>query len=186
MENNQLSGRIRNAATELDTALVERDRGKVLSFFVDDCEIEPLGITLKSKESASRWLDWFYEYLEEIKFTPRTILVKDSTFFKEFVLEGTTSIGSRVTSKQAEGLTYEGGKLKSLRLYFDWLDFAETVSSGPIGKWLVKLLIKNSLKGLVRGGANGRYVPNQIPDVLPVQSYQYIIEFWKAKTLSKH
>lgn len=148
MGNNQPHDRILKSAAALDNTLEARDRDKVLSFFADDCEIELLGITLKGKESAARWLDWLYGHLKEIKFTPRTILVKDNIFFEEFILEGTTYHGSRVTSQQAEVLAYEDGKLKSLRLYFDRLDFAETISRGLIGKWLVKLLMKTSLKGL--------------------------------------
>ena len=148
MENKEPSDRIRNTAAALDTALEERDRDRVLSFFADDCEIELLGVTLHGKENAARWLDWLYGHLREIKFTPITILVEDSTLFEEFVLEGTTSHGSRVKSKQAEVLTYEDGKLKGLRLYFDRLDFAETISRGFIGKWLVNNLTRISLKGL--------------------------------------
>ena len=149
MGNKELSDRILKSAAELDSALEERDRDRVLSFFAEDCEIELLGVTLKGKESASRWLDWLYDHLKEIKFAPRAILVEDNIFFEEFTLEGTTSSSNQITSKQAEVLAYEDGKLKSLRLYFDRLDFAETISKGPISRWLVKLLINTSLKGLI-------------------------------------
>jgi len=57
--------------------------------------------------------------------------------------------GTEIKSKQAEVLLYENYKIKSLRLYFDRLDFAEAVTRGPVSQALVRRLINKSLEGLV-------------------------------------
>ena len=44
---------------------------------------------------------------------------------------------------------YDGDyKVKSLRLYFDRLDFADAVTKGPISRFIVRMLINMSIKGL--------------------------------------
>lgn len=148
MTQSQSPDEIRRIAANLDKAAENRDVESILSSFSDDCEIELLGIKLAGKQAARRWLGWMYEHLSEIRFVPITIMVDGDTFFEEFVLKGKLHDGTEVESKQAEVLVYEKYKVKSLRLYFDRLDFADSVAKGPISKAIVRRLIRKSLKGL--------------------------------------
>jgi hypothetical protein len=76
-------------------------------------------------------------------------MVEGNTFFEEFILVGTLPNGKIVESKQSEVLVYEDYKIKSLRVYFDRLDFADVVADSFISRKIVKTLISRSLKGLV-------------------------------------
>lgn len=134
---------------DLDNAIESRDVDQIVSFFADDCEIELMGIKLSGKDGARRWLEWLFDTLVEIKFEPIIIMVERDTFFEEFILMGTLPNGKVVESKQSEVLVYEDYKIKSLRIYFDRLDFADVVAEGFISKKIVKMLISRSLKGLV-------------------------------------
>jgi hypothetical protein len=51
-------------------------------------------------------------------------------------------------SKQAVVLVFEDLKIKSLRMYFDRLDFSGLVEKDVVSKTIVKELVKNSLEGL--------------------------------------
>ena len=113
-----------------------------------DCEIELLGMKLTGKEGARKWLNWLYSHANEIELVPVTIMVDGDTFFEEFIAEAKLHNGVVIRSKQAEVLLYENYKVKNLRLYFDRLDFADSVTKGFIGKAIVRQLIKTSLKGL--------------------------------------
>ncbi|MDY6893107.1 MAG: nuclear transport factor 2 family protein [Chloroflexota bacterium] len=148
MEASLSSAQIRKVAMGLDNALEARDTELVLTYFSDDCEIELLGVKLVGKEGARRWLDWLYGHLNTVKLLPITIMVEGDTFFEEFVLKGRLQDGHEVESKQAEVLVYENYKVKSLRLYFDRLDFADAVAKGFISKAIVSQMIKASLKDL--------------------------------------
>ena len=148
MEAGQSPDRIRKVAMDLDNALEARDTEIVLSCFADDCEIELLGVKLVGKEGAGKWLDWLYGHLVTVRFLPITIMVDGDTLFEEFVLKGRLQDGHEVESKQAEVLVYEDYKVKSLRLYFDRLDFADAVAKGFISKAIVRQVIKASLKDL--------------------------------------
>ena len=61
-------------------------------------------------------------------------MVDGNTLFEEFILKGTLHNGIEVQSKQSEVLTFENGKIKSLRLYFDRMDFADSVTKGFLSK----------------------------------------------------
>jgi len=148
MEQKQLPEKIRQAATELDNAIENRDVDRIMAGFSDDCEIKLLGVKLTGKEGLAKWIDWMYARLEEIKFEPITIMVDGNAFFEEFILKGRLHDGTEVQSKQAEVLIYENYKVKSLRLYFDRLDFAHSVAKGVISKALVRRVVRESLKGL--------------------------------------
>ena len=116
---------IREAAKELDDALETKDIQQILPFFTDDCEIELLGVMVRGKEGVRRWLTW------------------------QFIVNAILHDGTKTKSKQAEVLIYdENYKVNSLRLYFDRLDFADSVVKDPISKFIVRRLIKMSLKGL--------------------------------------
>ena len=117
--------------------------------FADDCEIELMGITLKGKEGARKWSEWLFSSVPNIKFKPIIILIEGNVFFEEFLVTGTLPDGKVVESKQSEVLVYENSKIKSLRLYFDRLDFADLVALSFFSKKIVKMLKSRSLKGLV-------------------------------------
>ena len=141
--------KIREVAKELDDSLETKNIDQILPFFADDCEIELLGITVKGKEGVERWLKWQYEHIAEVKLVPVIIMIEGNVFFEEFVVTAKLHDGTKVESKQAEVLIYhENYKVKSLRLYFDRLDFANSVVKDPINKFIVRRLIKMSLKDL--------------------------------------
>ena len=148
MEHVQLPDKIREVAMDLDKAVERKNIPLILTSFAENCEIELLGIKLVGKEGVMKWINWVYEHLAELKFLPITIMVDGNTFFEEFVVKGKLHNGIEIQSKQAEVLVYENYKIKSLRLYFDRLDFADSVVTGFIGKTIVRQLIKKSLKGL--------------------------------------
>ncbi|MGY5863401.1 MAG: nuclear transport factor 2 family protein [Candidatus Thorarchaeota archaeon] len=145
----QEEDRIREVAMDFDNAIESKDIDHMVSFFADDCEIELMGIKLLGKDGARRWLEWLFDTLVEVKFKPVIIIVEEDTFFEEFILVGTLLNGKRIESKQAEVLVYENYKIKSLRVYFDRLDFADAVADGFVSRKIVKTLISRSLKGLV-------------------------------------
>lgn len=149
MECRQSPDEIRKVAMDFDNAIEGKNVEVALSSFADDCEIELLGVKLTGREGARKWIGWLYKNLAEVKFVPVTVMVDGSTFFEEFILEGTLHNGVEVRSKQAEVLIYEKLRIKSLRLYFDRLDFADLVAKGPISGAISRRLVRTSLKGLV-------------------------------------
>ena len=149
MGDNQLPDEIKKAAKVIDRALENKDIEVILSCFSDDCEIELCDIKLEGEEGVKRWVDWLYLYLVEVKFVPVTIMVDGDTFFEEFVLEAKLEDGTEVRVKQVEVLVYENYKIRSLRLYFDRLDFANLVVKGFIEEAIVRRFIAKSLEGLI-------------------------------------
>ena len=139
---------IRKVAEELDSAIEEKNREAILSSFSDDCEIELLGIRLMGKEGVVKWVTWMNSHLAEVKLTPVTIMVDGNTFFEEFVVRAKLHTGIQIDSKQAEVLVFENSKIKNLRLYFDRIDFADSLVKGFVNRSIVKRLIKKSLQGL--------------------------------------
>jgi hypothetical protein len=139
---------IRKVAMEFDSAIESKNVELALSGFADDCEIELLGARLIGKQGARKWLDWLYKNLAEVKFVPVTVMVDGSIYFEEFILGGKLHNGVEVRSKQAEVLIYENLKIKSLRLYFDRLDFADAAAKGPISRAISRRLVRTSLRGL--------------------------------------
>ncbi len=148
MDCRQSPDEIRKVAMEFDNAIETKNIELGLSSFADDCEIELLGVKLVGRQGARKWLDWLYKNLAEVKFVPVTVMVDGSIFLEEFILEGKLHNGVEVRSKQAEVLIYENLKIKSLRLYFDRLDFADLVAKGPISRAISRRLVRTSLKGL--------------------------------------
>ena len=149
MRNNQSPDEIRRVAADFDKAVENKDTEKILSSFADDCEIELLGQRLVGKAGAKKWIDWLYKHLNEVRFEPIIIMVEGNTFFEEFTVKARLYSGAGIKSQQAEVLLYENYKIKSLRLYFDRLDFAESVTGSPFGKIVVNQIVKKSLDGLV-------------------------------------
>jgi ketosteroid isomerase-like protein len=144
-----LSEDMRKVALAFDNALENRDRQAILEKFTEDCEIELLSIKLNGKEGAEKWLDWLYEHIVEITFTPVTIMVEGNKFFEEYVVEAKFHDGKTARSNQAVVLVFENLKIKSLRLYFDRLDFSNAVAKDVLSKTIFKELAKKSLEGLV-------------------------------------
>jgi hypothetical protein len=77
-------------------------------------------------------------------------MIEGNVFFEEFLVKARLPDGTELESKQAEVLVYnEDYKVKSLRLYFDRLDFADAVAKDPLSRMIIRKFIKMSLKGLV-------------------------------------
>ena len=136
-------------ASDLDNDLEKMDVEALIPYFVDDCEIELLGVSLKGISGLNKWLLWFFESFSSIKFEPIVIMVEGSVFFEEFYIHGVTKNDKKLTGKIAEVLVYENYKIKSLRMYFDRLNFADASITGFLGKKIVKLIKNKSLKGLI-------------------------------------
>lgn len=145
----QSKEQILQVAKDLDDVIETRDIERILPFFAKDCSIELFNLTLHGHEGARKWLEWMFQHLTEIAFEPIIIMVDDNVFFEEFIVQGKLPDGRTVQSQQAEVLVYENLLVKSLRLYFDRLDFAEAVSSSWINRKIIQKIIKESVKGLV-------------------------------------
>jgi len=146
--NNSDSSEVRRVALALDNALENRNLQAVMEKFSDDCEIELLGVKLFGAEGVRKWVNWMYEHVAELKFVPVTIMVEGNTFSEEFVVEAKFHDGEAARSKQTVVLEFDNLKIKSLRLYFDRLDFSGAVAKDVVSKTIVKELIKKSLEGL--------------------------------------
>ena len=147
METAQSAEEIRRVAKDLDDALESKNVQQILSFFSEDCEIELLGMKLTGKNGARRWIDWQFKHIAEVKLIPVKIMVEADMFFEEFVVRAKLRDGTEVESKQAEVLVYEDYKVKSLRLYFDRLGFADSVAKGFVSKAIVRALVRKSVAG---------------------------------------
>ena len=148
MNNSDSSEEARKVALALDNALENRDLQGVMDKFADDCEIELLGVKLFGKEGVRKWVNWMYEHVVELKFLPVTIMVEGTTFFEEFVVEAKFHDDEEARSKQTVVLEFENLKIKSLRMYFDRLDFSGAVAKDVVSRTIVRELIKKSLEGL--------------------------------------
>ena len=148
MKDPQSPEKIRSVALAFDNALERKDLVAILEGFTDDCEIELLSVNLYGKEGARKWFNWLFKHVAEIKLIPVTIMVEDNTFFEEFIVDAKFHDGGEARSKQAEVLVFENLKIKSLRMYFDRLDFSSSVAKDVISKTIVKQLVKKSLEGL--------------------------------------
>jgi ketosteroid isomerase-like protein len=105
-------------------------------------------VKLLGKEGVTKWFNWMYTHIAKIKFLPITIMVEGNTFFEEFTVEAKLHAGEAARSNQAVVLEFENLKVKSLRMYFDRLDFSSAVAKDVISKTIVKELVKKSLEGL--------------------------------------
>jgi hypothetical protein len=148
MDCTQSADEIRKVAMEFDNAIESKNVKLAPPSFADDCEIELLGVRLMGRDGARKWIDWLYGDLAEVEFVPVTVMVDGSIHFVEFILGGKLHSGVEMRSKQAEVLIYRNLKIKSLRLYFDGLDFAELLAKGPISRAISRRLVRTSLRGL--------------------------------------
>ena len=149
MTNLQSKERILKLASDLDQDLEKMDIEALIPYFDENCEIELLGLSLKGISGLRKWLKWFFDIFSSIKFEPIVIMVDGSVFFEEFYVHGVTKNNKKLTGRIAEVLVYENYKIKSLRLYFDRLNFADASITGFLEKKIVKLIKSKSLKGLI-------------------------------------
>ena len=148
MGNVHSSKEIRRVAMALDNALERKNLQAVMEKFTDDCEIKILSVKLVGKEGVKKWFNWMYTHVAELQFLPVTIMVEGNTFFEEYVVKAKFQDGKEAYSKQAVVLLFENLKVKSLRMYFDRLDFSSSVAKDVISKTIVRELVKKSLEGL--------------------------------------
>ena len=139
---------IRRVAMALDNAIENKDPDAVIACFADDCDIELLRHSLVGKAGVKKWFSWLFKNIWQIKFQPVKIMAEGNTLFEEFIIRARLRSGPEVKSKQAEVLIFENDKIKSLRLYFDRLDFADTLTKDPVSKAVLSRIIKKSLEGL--------------------------------------
>ena len=149
MEHIQSSEAILKTALNLDEAIENRNIEAVLSKFSVNCEIELLGIKLAGKDGVKKWMEWQFRHIAKVEFIPITKMVSGDTFFEEFIAKTNLHDGEEIRSKQAVVLQFKNNMIKSLRLYFDRLDFADAVAKDVISKTIVKELIKKSIEGLI-------------------------------------
>ena len=142
----QSEATIRKAATELDAALEAGDFERVIACFDTECEIELLGVRLQGREGVRRWLEWVFDHVDSIAFTPRVITIDGDTFVEEFEVRGTLAGGRDLKSDWAEVLTYRSNLVTSLRLYFNPIDFAPAL--GRLGRTFGPSAMRWARKGL--------------------------------------
>ena len=139
---------IKEFAMAFDKALENKDINKVMESFTDDCEIELLSTKLQGKQGVKSWFKWLYTHIAKLELIPLTIMIEKNVFFEEFIVKATYPNGKQAQSKQAEVLVFESQKIKSLRLYFDRLDFSSSIAKDFISKTIIKEIVKKSLEGL--------------------------------------
>jgi ketosteroid isomerase-like protein len=148
LENAQSSGAILRTALNLDKAIENRNFESVLSKFSVDCEIELLGVKLTGRDGVKKWMEWQFQHIAKVEFIPVTKMVSGNTFFEEYITKAKLHDGKEIRSKQAVVLQFKDNTITNLRLYFDRLDFADTVAKDAISKAIVKEVIKKSIEGL--------------------------------------
>lgn len=148
MEEKHSTEEIRNVAMALDNAIENKRLDAVLLCFADDCEIELLRNSLFGKAGVEKWFDWLFKNIRQIKFQPVVTMAEGNILFEEYIMRARLHSGPEVKSKQSEVLVFENDRIKSLRIYFDRLDFADTVAKDPVSKAVLNRIIKKSLDGL--------------------------------------
>jgi len=148
MADKKSTDKIRRVAMALDNAIENKSLETVISCFADDCEIELLRHSLYGKAGVKKWFDWLFKNVWQIKFQPIIILAEGNTLFEEFIIRVRFESGPEIKSKQSEVLVFEKDKIKCLRLYFDRLDFADTLVKDPVSKAVLSRVMKKSLEGL--------------------------------------
>ena len=148
MEHTQSSEAILKTALNLDKAIETRNIEAVLSKFSVDCEIELLGIKLYGRDGVKKWMKWQFKHIAKIEFIPITRMVSGNIFFEEYIAKANLQDGEEILSNQVVVLEFKKKMIKSLRLYFDRLDFADAVAKDIISRTIVKELVKKSVEDL--------------------------------------
>ncbi|MBD3405516.1 MAG: hypothetical protein GF411_05195 [Candidatus Lokiarchaeota archaeon] len=146
IEDRKIADKVRELGDAVESMEIER----IASMFTEDCKIYILNKELTGKEGVRAWLNWLFQNLVSISFEPITAAVKGDTFYEEFLVIGTMRSDEVITSRQAEVIVIdrESMKIKSLRLYFDRMDFLNSISTDPITRWASRRLKKRTRKGL--------------------------------------
>jgi ketosteroid isomerase-like protein len=148
LEHTQASEASLKTALNLDKAIENQNFEAVLSKFSVDCEIELLGIKLTGRDGVKKWMEWQFKHIAKVEFFPIIKMVSGNTFFEEYIAKASLHDGKEIRSKQAVVLQFKNNLIKSLRLYFDRMDFADAVAKDVISKTIVKELVKKSIEGL--------------------------------------
>ncbi|NHJ85753.1 MAG: nuclear transport factor 2 family protein [Asgard group archaeon] len=139
---------IQSIVIAFSNSIEKMDITELLTFFADECEIDILNVILKGKEGAEKWLKWMFNHITKIKFEPITTILEGNTHFEEFMVKAKTKEGTTLNSKQVKIITLENFKIKSLRLYFDRLDFVNAAAGDFFSKKIIERVSKKSLEGL--------------------------------------
>ncbi len=139
----------RRIAERLNRGMEERDMDGVIALFDEACEIELMGIRLSGIKGVQRWLRWTYANFHHLSFSPVLTLVQEGALCQEYVLRARLDAKSRLESRQIKIITFENGKIRNVRIYFDRVDMAESLAQGFAARTLVKSLVKTSIRGLV-------------------------------------
>lgn len=148
MEEKQPTNEIRRVAVTLDNAIENKRLDAVLSCFDDNCEIELIRHSLYGKAGVEKWFDWLFKNIRQIKIQPVIIMAEGNILFEEFIIRARLRSGPEIKSRQSEVLVFENERIKCLRLYFDRLDFADTMTKDPVSKAVVSRILKKSVEGL--------------------------------------
>jgi ketosteroid isomerase-like protein len=143
-EESEISG----ACLRFNEAMEGWEIGAIQSLFTDNCEVRFANIRLEGKEGVRRWIEWLHKSVRKVKFEPVTIMTEGNTLFQEFIVKAKMRNNKEVESRQAEVMVFEGGRIKSLRVYLDRLDFAEGLTGILIGPAVVRLVRELSTMGL--------------------------------------
>lgn len=132
---------------DFNEAIADKDPDRFLQFFDESCEIELMNLKLNGKEGAKKWFNWMFSYCERAEFDYVNTALKGQTFFVEYVLKADMKGGKSINSKQSVVILFEDKLVKSLRLYFDRLDFASAVANLP-SRIIIDQIMKKSTEGL--------------------------------------
>lgn len=134
-------------AQKFNDAVADKDLDRFLQFFDNSCEIELMDLKLRGKDGAEKWFKWMFSYCEKAEFDYLNTAFNEDTFFVEYVLKADMKGGDSIKSKQAVVIGFEDKLVKSLRLYFDRLDFAYSVANFP-SRLIIDQIVKKSTEGL--------------------------------------
>ncbi|TXT56932.1 MAG: hypothetical protein BAJATHORv1_20530 [Candidatus Thorarchaeota archaeon] len=142
--------KVADLVRELGDAVESMEIERIASMFTEDCRIKILNVELEGREGVRAWLNWLFRNLVSISFESITAFVKDNIFYEEFLVIGTMRNDEVITSRQAEIIEVdkEEMKIKSLRLYFDSMDFIDSLATDPITRWSARRLRERSREGL--------------------------------------
>ena len=137
-------------AKEFGDAVQEKNLERLQSCFTDDCEIELFGIKLRGKTGVKKWYTWTYSHMKKISFDNVRMIVDGDTLFEEYMLNGVIHTGTNMQSRQMRSLVFEGGKVKTFRLYMDRLQFADSIANDFASKIIIRKFAQISVKELLQ------------------------------------
>ena len=135
-------------AGEFRDAMQNRDLAALLHLFREDCEIELFDLKLRGHDGVEKWFNWTFGHMKAMQFERLSSAVGGDIFYEEYLLSGVIHNGKKTQSRQARVLVFEGGRVKSFRLYMDRLQFADSVVNDFAGRLIVKKFIEVSVKGM--------------------------------------